>query len=203
MILKKTILTTFIICFSFATNAQVKIKPGIRSGVNFSKLLDNDTDITTGFYFGGFAAIQLKSFFTLQPEITFSRQGGKVVKDKAYSESNVENNTVTQNLNLSYAKFSLMSKFYPFPKKNINLSIGPSLGVLIDDNLNSEIDDTILNGDMNLVLGLGYEFSFGLGIETRYNRGFIDIFGNNFLFFSDTVNRAVNRGVELGLYYKF
>ncbi|MEZ0130174.1 hypothetical protein AB9T88_10605 [Flavobacterium sp. LBUM151] len=64
--------------FAFAkTQAQVTFRPGIQAGINISKITDSGLDSKTDFYIGAFGALKLSKFYTLQPEITYSKQGGK------------------------------------------------------------------------------------------------------------------------------
>lgn len=73
--MKKVIMAT-LCCIGFATSqAQVTVKPGVRAGLNISSLTNYNADSRADFYVGGQVGIQFTKFYTLQPELTYSRQG--------------------------------------------------------------------------------------------------------------------------------
>ena len=76
--MKKVIMAT-LCCIGFATSqAQVTVKPGVRAGLNISSLTNYNADSKADFYVGGQVGIQFTKFYTLQPELTYSRQGATV-----------------------------------------------------------------------------------------------------------------------------
>ena len=77
-------------CVTFS-NAQVSFKPGIRAGLNFSHFSKGDDSYyndgftsrrdfgsRTDFYLGFFGDLKLTKYYSLQPEINYSRQGSHI-----------------------------------------------------------------------------------------------------------------------------
>lgn len=191
--MKKTIVTTIFILMAVFANAQITVNPGVRGGLNISDFTNTpNNDSRTDFYIGGFASIDFTHFYNLQPEINYSRQGSKSVQgaDKE----------------LQYVSMTIANKFYPVRDGGFNLSTGPSFAIKVGDNFNS-FDDTLMEVDFLLFGGIGYDFPFGLGIEARYNFGFVDIFGN-FEFDEDDndfefEDLTLNKFFQVGLTYTF
>ena len=82
----------FAILFGCITlsNAQVTFKPGFRAGLNISHFSKGDDSYyndgftsnrdfgsRTDFYVGFFGDLKLTKYYSLQPEINYSRQGSK------------------------------------------------------------------------------------------------------------------------------
>lgn len=187
-------LTFFII--TFTTVAQVKINPGIRTGVNlahFSKGDDayyndatsNNRDFSgiTDFYVGAFVDLKLTKFYALQPEINYSRQGSNY---NFYNEALMRN--VTEKLEVSYLTFGLANKF-TFNK--INVHVGPTIEFLVGKNFNTDA-----NVDLAFFLGAGYDITSNIGIEARIKKGIIPV-----LDYSD--GNHTNVVYSFGVFYKF
>ena len=192
--MKKLVLVFAFITLSTTVFSQVTIRPGVRAGANFANLTNSDLDDKTDFYIGGFAAIKLADFYTLQPEINYSRQGAK---SKTSGFDDIE---------IQYVGVTLTNKFSPFKDLGLNFILGPSINIKVNDNYDYYGDD--LEGfDFLLFGGLGYEFPFGLGIEARYNIGLIDIFGSNVNAYDDEDtnidNLILNKVFQIGATYKF
>ncbi len=75
--MKNSILTLALIVVSATAFSQVTIKPVVRAGVNFANITNTDLDDKTDFYIGAFAEIKFVRFYALQPELNYTRQGGK------------------------------------------------------------------------------------------------------------------------------
>jgi hypothetical protein len=163
--MKKTLLFGFLFLAAIAANAQVTFKPGLRAGANFSKITNTDLDYKTDFYVSAFGAIKLTKFYTMQPEIGYSRQGAE--GSFSYSESGAE---LTENVDISlnYVTFSFINKFTLTDA--INVHVGPTfdIGTGTKDYLEDDVD-------VGITAGIGYTFPFGLGIEARVKKGFVDI----------------------------
>lgn len=192
--MKNLFLTFAFITLSTAVFSQVTISPGVRAGVNFANLTNSDFDDKTDLYIGGFAAIKLAEFYTLQPEINYSRQGAK------------SNYSGYDDFEIQYVGITLANKFSPFKDMGLNFIIGPSINIKVGDNYDY-YGDNLEGFDFLLFGGLGYEFPFGLGIEARYNIGLIDIFGTNVnaYYEEDTNidNLVLNKVFQIGATYKF
>ncbi len=169
----KKILIIVLLGFFAATQAQVTFKPGIRAGLNFSHFTKGDYDYfdegTTGndrdfssktdFYFGVVGTIKLTKYYTLQPEVNYSRQG-TVYKNNDYG--------IDKTLNVSYLSIALANKFTLTDKFNIHA--GPTIDFQVDSDFNTDSEV-----DLAFFLGAGYNFTKKFGVEARIKKGFIPV----------------------------
>ena len=155
--MKNLFLAFAFITISTTAFSQITIRPGVRAGVNFANLTNTISDTKTDAYIGAFAAVQFVHFYTLQPEINYSRQGAR---SKFAGFDDIE---------IQYVGFTLTNKFSPFKDIGVHAILGPSINIKVGDNINgdAEVFDFLFFG------GIGYDFPFGLGIEARYNLGII------------------------------
>lgn len=177
-------------------NAQVSFKPGFRAGLNlshFSKGNDayyndssssNNRDFSsiTDFYLGFFGDLKLTKYYSLQPEINYSRQGSD------YSYYNNSMDYVSKKLEVSYLTIGLANKF-TFNKLNVH--VGPTIEFLVDQNFNTDA-----NVDLAFFLGAGYDITENFGIEVRAKKGIVPV-----LDYSD--GNHTNVVFSLGAFYKF
>lgn len=184
----KKILVLAVLVLGFATaSAQVSFKPGIRGGVNFSHFTKGDKytetyydnnsgnyisieqednfKSKTDFYLGFFGALKLSNFYTLQPEVDYSRQGA------TYEFRDSNNRLQKEDLDVSYLSVAIANKF-TFNK--FNFHVGPTIDFLVEDNF--ETDNEI---DFAFFLGAGYNFTDNLGIEARIKKGIIPVVDYN------------------------
>ncbi|WP_303316731.1 outer membrane beta-barrel protein [Flavivirga abyssicola] len=187
--MKKSLLTLALIVVSTVAFSQIKIKPGVRAGANFSNLTNTNLDDKTDLYIGAFAEIKFVKFYALQPEINYSRQGGK--------------STISglDDLEIQYLGVALANKFYPIKAIGLHAILGPAINIKVGDNY-----DDLEGFDFLFFGGLGYDFPFGLGIEARYNIGVVDIFGSNVNNTNGNNNvddLLLNKVVQIGATYKF
>lgn len=228
----KRILMAALLCLAFSQiEAQVTFRPGVRAGVNFSHFTEGDnydngsvydpqtqqyyrnrpveTSSKTDFYVGLYGALRLSKFYTLQPELNYSRQGSKL---EAFNYSTASHSYVpySKQIDVSYISIGLINKF-TFNK--FNLHVGPTIDVIVDKNRDqfnyydepmndpyyySDYDfyDTESDIDLAFVLGVGYNFTKNLGIEARVKKGIIPVFD-----FWD--NNHTNVVFSAGLNYTF
>lgn len=164
----KKILVLAVCILGFVTaSAQVSFKPGLRGGVNFSHFTQSDSQFLdskskTDFYLGGFGALKLSKFYTLQPEIDYSRQGSKI-------ENTSTNNPSTDTYNVSYLSFAVVNKF---TFNNFNFHVGPTLDFLVEKDKKI---DTFADFDFAFLLGAGYNFTDNFGIEARVKKGILPV----------------------------
>lgn len=166
--MKKVTLIAFVLFIGLITShAQVRVSPGIRGGLNFSTLTNvEDNSSKTDFYLGGLVNIKFNKYFSLQPEITYSRQGdeGRYFEDGRYYSEKYE---------LNYITLGAVAKFN-FSGGGFHILGGPSLDFKISDNY---INSNPENFDLAIVGGVGYTLPNGLTFEARIKQGFIDIYG--------------------------
>lgn len=192
---KITVLLFCIIGFSVA--AQVSFKPGIRAGLNFSRITQSEFDTRTDFYIGALGAIKFTRFYTMQPELTYSRQGGKG-EGRTYQPITNTFTTFEGDIDVQYLSFGLMNKF-TF-NDAINIHVGPFLDFETGGNTRTNSDV-----DMGIMAGVGYTLPFGLTIEARVKKGIIDVLEtddfDSLYYYTDDYN--TNFLFQLGLSYTF
>jgi len=177
--MKKVLIIAFVTLMCvFQADAQVSFKPGIRGGLNISHFtkgtfsnygyydyngnyISNAPDkynSQTAFNVGFYGALHLTKYYTLQPEIDYSKQG-------SYDESTKTKLTVT------YLSLAILNKF-TFDKFNVH--IGPTIDFVVDKNFNADSEV-----DLAFILGAGYNFTKEFGIEARIKKGIIPVIDNS------------------------
>lgn len=193
--------------------AQVTFKPGIRAGANFSHFTKGDSDFyyedfsydpyynnerrvefesKTDFYVGFYGALKLTKYYTLQPEVTYSRQGSKFqYNDVIYNNEMEYGNSIRRSgqLDVSYLSIAVVNKF-TFNEK-FNIHIGPTLDFVVDKSTNfgnsySSYRDVDADVDLAFTAGIGYNFTKNIGLEARVKKGIIPV-----LDFSDSSHTNV------------
>lgn len=200
--MKKIFLTcTFLI--SLVTFAQVKLSPGVKLGVNSSTITNYDSASNKiGINAGTFVNIDFSDLYELQVEANYSNQGfsgNGIAFYDIYYDPEVDDN---KDVELHYVGLTLINKFFFIPDVGLHLMIGPSFDIKVADNI--EHNDNIAPIDFALNGGIGYEFPFGLGIEARYKRGFINVneghtFDSNGNYYEENYKNSV---FQLGVFYK-
>lgn len=213
--MKKIFIAAFFILMGISqSQAQVTFRPGIRAGANFSHFTKGDSfnngyyyddsyygdesrraDFTskTDFYVGIYGALRLTRYYTLQPEINYSRQGSKFkYVDQSYydglSGTSIDLMRKGQ-ADVSYLSISVMNKF-TFGEK-FSFQVGPTIDFVVDktDNFGSnyssyrDIDSEV---DLAFVAGVGFNFTKNIGLEARIKKGIIPV-----LDFSDSSHTNV------------
>jgi hypothetical protein len=191
--MKKALLLTALVFTVFYANAQVTIKPGIRAGLNLSSYTNTDFDYSTNFYAGGFVAFRLSRFYILQPELNYSKQGADA--DLVYSPGTP---IVKSNISVDYLSFGVINKF-TF-NDQFDIHVGPTLDFETDGNVNTNTEV-----DMAVTAGMSYTFPFGVSIEARVKKGFLDVlesddYNNSDIYVDDWNTNIV---FQFGLAYRF
>lgn len=194
--MKKITLIAFVLFIGLITShAQVRVNPGIRGGLNFSTLTNvEDNSSKTDFYLGGLVNIKFNKYFSLQPEITYSRQGdeGRYFEDGRFYSEKYE---------LNYLTLGAVAKFN-FGGKGFHILGGPSLDFKIGDNY---INTNPENFDLAIVGGVGYTLPNGLTFEARIKQGLMDIYGYDGIYDGDYYYDDVilNQVFQIGISYTF
>lgn len=209
--MKKFLIAAMVFLAFSQVEAQVTFSPGLRAGANFSHFTQGDLGSNyyydnnyfepnmgqqirlpeskftskTDFYVGFYGALRLTKFYTLQPEVTYSRQGSKL---ESYSPApNGIVRKMDSQFDLSYISVGIINKF-TFNDK-FNMHIGPTIDILAEQSGNSNFppqnfnnnyyyyDSYNANSDIDLafVFGLGYNFTKNIGIEARVKKGVIPV----------------------------
>jgi hypothetical protein len=196
--MKKLIVIAFVLCIGLVkSQAQVKVSPGLRGGLNISTLTNiDDNRSKTDFYIGGLVDIKFNRYFSLQPEITYSRQGdeGRYFENGRYYSEKYE---------LNYLTLGAVAKYH-FGGKGFHVLAGPSLDIKVGDNY---INSNPEGFDLAIVGGVGYTLPNGLTFEARIKQGLIDIYGydglnynNDDYYYNDVI---LNQVFQIGISYTF
>lgn len=200
------------------SNAQVTFKPGIRGGFNvshFSRGNDSyyydgysgnqgnknfESESKTSLYVGFFGDLKLSKFYSLQPELNYSRQGSTVFN---YNSNNGDR--YSTDYDLSYLSIGVANKF-TFNKFNIH--VGPTIDFLIDSKVVGSNSNNYNNNyyynyvwdrtpvDLTFFLGAGYDITKNFGVEARIKKGIVPVIDSNY-------GSHTNVVLSAGAYYKF
>ena len=150
-----------IVLTAFLTTSVIsqEIDLGLKAGANFASITDASNLLTsnrTGFLIGVFAGVKFSDKLGIQGDLLYSQQGA---------------NLDPKDINLNYINVPIVLKYYLV--QGFNLQAGPQFGFIVDDNIEAE------SFDLAGVLGLGYDFPFGIRIEGRHNFGLTDVFNSD------------------------
>ncbi|HLF51073.1 outer membrane beta-barrel protein [Flavobacterium sp.] len=197
----KKITILALICFFGLTqmSAQVTFRPGLRTGLNFSNITRTDSSTRTDFYFGGFGALKLTKYYTLQPEITYTKQGGNDLM-VSYYDYNTDSEVIEKkDVSVSYVSIGLINKF-TFNDK-FNFHFGHTFDIQAGQSYYtySEVDITFM-------AGLGYDINKNFAIEGRIKKGIVDVldsgyYSSNSTYYNSDYN--TNFLFQLGVSYTF
>ena len=220
----KKILGLTLLLFTFSTLAQAQVRFGIRGGLNVSRWqgdavnslhelvqLSNGTAQTKSlrsFHAGGYVALPLTSFLTLEPGLYYSQKGYTLNGTFSSNTLDFINARATATNRSHYLDLPVLAKVYL--TEGFHMFAGPQVSYLIHNSvrarasvlgfslLNQELNATnnLQKWDVGLTGGIGYKFENGFNLQAAYDHGLrrLDT-GNNF----DTYNRVVK--VSLG--YEF
>lgn len=199
--MKKITLIAFVLFIGLVqSQAQVTVSPGIKGGFNISNLTNFDSDPKSDFYVGGFVAIKFNKFFTLQPELTYSRQGAEIREFEING-----NGSRTVNFDLNYLSLDAVAKFH-FGGGGFHILAGPALDIKTDDNF-PDYEYNPIGADFSLIAGLGYTLPNGLSFEARIKQGLIDIYGydgiNDYNGNGNYDEVILNQVFQIGISYTF
>ncbi|MRX69679.1 Outer membrane protein beta-barrel domain-containing protein [Flavobacterium resistens] len=198
--MKKITLFAFLLFIGLTSmQAQVSVNPGIRGGLNLTSLTNIDNNsMKADYYIGGLVAIKFNRYFTLQPEITYSRQGAE--GREYYNGSNAFQDAKYE---LNYVTLGAVAKFN-FGGKGFHVLAGPSLDLKTSDNFGRYGYDPI-GTDFSFVGGIGYTLPNGLTFEARFKQGLIDIYGYDGIDYDDYYYDQIilNQVLQFGISYTF
>jgi len=205
--MKKIVFALACIVLTTTAFSQVKVRPGIKLGLNNSNINGMDgASSKTGFYAGAFVNVDISSFYELQLETMYSNQGATVRVSELYvydsGDPFFNNNDNTTDINLQYLSIGIANKFFIVKDLGLHFIVGPSIDILVDDDNFTNFTPI----DLAFFGGIGYEFPFGLSIEARYKQGIIDLddgfttFGSNS---SGYDKNYLNSVIQVGAAYKF
>lgn len=192
---------------------------GIKSSVNMSSFNGkdvNDNDYKVGFSAGVYGHFPLTDRFAVQPEVNFTRMGGKY-KDEVVEAGNTTVKTKNKTT-LDYIQVPVMFQYYPGGSR-FNIEAGPQFGFnmyasnkdQIDTYANNtvfteahttDIKDNVKNFDFGVNFGLGYNVTDNINVGARYYMGLTKITENTN---NGTATGAdvKNHSFSLGVGYSF
>ncbi|MFU8812304.1 MAG: porin family protein [Balneolaceae bacterium] len=159
--------------------AQDAVKTGIKGGLNFATISNNNFDTRTGFVIGGFAKFGIpESRLSIQPELYYSQQGGELDGDA---------------VKIDYLKVPVLFKYALIQGQTTepNLFFGPyaSLRLLAEQEGgaggllggSSNIENQTESVDYGFIAGTGLDIEVGnsiFTIDARYTLGLNDVFND-------------------------
>lgn len=205
-------IAVFAILGVLQSEAQVQLKPGIKAGLNVSKFTNSEMDSKKDFYLGGLLNIRFNRVYTLQPEISYSKQGASRREYSLMDYNNSYDPVVSgQNgkvdYSIDYLSLAVMNKLTV--GNGFYFVVGPSLDFKVADNFNENYASEPIGFDLAFVGGVGFSFPNGLSLDARFKQGLVDIFGNNFNTNYDSNGNGnydeivLNQLFQLGVSYSF
>jgi len=202
----------FLVLFMLSTVGFSQTKFGVRAGVNQSNITGSDFSVKTDFYVGALLNIHISELYELQPEVTYSRQGGKngVIGDAYDSYTGIYTRDKSD-VELNYLSIGATNKFYILKDEKLHFLVGPSLNFNFKYNMvnltNGGVDDVEYTPiDLSFYGGVGYQFDMGLTIEARYKQGLIDVnLDDTYNYTAGSYDNTIERNsvFQIGLSYKF
>lgn len=186
--MKKIILTSLMLCSTFAFSQEIKY--GVKVGLNLSNLRGNyppavtETKSNIGFHFGGFAEYEINDKFTLQPELLFSTQGN-TFGNKTFYGGGTYYDGAEYNLNLNYLILPIIVKYKIIEK--LNIEFGPQIGYLMSGKTKIDVTEDSRDPSQN------YSVEIDMLKDGTYN------FGGTIVQAKASVNRldfSLNLGVS-------
>lgn len=189
--MKKTILILAGVLSFSVSNAQ-KIDFGVKGGLNLSST-NPGSGMQLGIHLGGFAEYKFNDKFAIQPELLYSKEGGKnEYSDVFFLTTDVYN--YSQKISLSNITLPIIFKYYVSDK--FSIEAGPQINFLIGSNVEFNLVD-VGSGDV-------YTSETTLKdtktlITYRDNSGNIDLFLVNHDFKQSQINASFNIGGSYNL----
>ena len=208
--MKKSIFFFLACITSILAQAQVEIKPGAKVGINSANFTNLDSsnldgESITSFHIGGTVSFKFAKFYTLQPELLYSKQGSNVRNQNIFFDNN--NDPIISNeevkVQVNYFSIVVNNKFF-IGGSGFNFQVAPVVDILVNSK-NIEDPEVV---DIAVAGGIGYNFPFGMSLDLRYKQGLIDVFGRNV----DNGNGAqttnvndliLNKTIQLSVGYEF
>ena len=165
---------------------------GIKSSANMSSFNGkdvNNNDYKVGFSAGLYGHFPITDQFAVQPEVNFTRLGGRDVTDvRQVGINTVKTNNRTT---LDYIQVPVMFKYYPGASR-FNIEAGPQIGynvyasnrqtisnfannTVYNSEVNTDLKDDVKDFDFGVNFGLGYNVTDNINVGARYYMGLTKI----------------------------
>lgn len=166
---------------------------GVKLGMNIANCTNSDADARIGLNVGVMGQYFFTDHFAIEGDLLYSQQGCKAKEDG-----------VKATVKLDYLTIPVLAKYYP--TTGFNVYAGPQFGFAVNKkakgsgygvSVESDLEG-VNTFDFGAVIGLGYDFNFGLLVDLRYNPGFTHIFKD-----VDSDDNSRNSVFTIGVGYKF
>lgn len=170
----KKILTLLIVALVAVNTAQarklISFGPKVGMNLNYASGSNNLKPGEIGYNFGLFLEIRPIKFLSISADVMYSKEGVKF--DPQY-----EGIKTSLNFDMGYLNIPILANVYLWKGLNIKAGIQPSIKlhgrVSLDGSSATDLPDdfskSIKNGAFSIPVGIGYNFSWGLMIDLRYN----------------------------------
>jgi len=221
----KKILVLAVVLLTFSTTlSRAQARFGIRAGLNAARWQGDaagslqdlvqlangaaQTESRRSFHAGGYVALPVTSFLTVEPGIYYSQKGYTLAGTFSSNTLEFLNARATVTNRSHYIDLPVLAKVYV--TEGFHLFAGPQVSYLVYNSvktrasvlgfsvLNQELDATnnFQKWDVGVTGGLGYKFENGFNLRAAYDHGLRRLDARNSF---DTYNRVVK--VSLG--YEF
>lgn len=178
---------------ALSTGAFAQVDLGVKGGLNLANFTDG-ASMKPSFYLGGFAEYTFNSFFGVQAEVVYSRQGlfDKEDGDKMW-------------LRYNYLNIPILAKIYVLPQ--LSLDLGPQFGILLNSKMKMKsggvtatVDyDTAKSFDVSVPIGLSYRITDNIEVSGRYLIGLTKVSED----IAGFEVKSKNSVIQLGVGYRF
>ena len=214
--MKKILILVVALAITIGATAQENpLTYGVKAGLNLSQISSGTMkaegesqgvdalDMKAGFFVSGHVNYSFGEFFGIQPELSYSTQGGKMSEEGS-----------TAKYSFNYINIPVL--FEVKPVTNFSLFVGPQIGLNIHKGVSmggisisgSSFTDVLKEGGMKFnnfdiaaVVGLQYAIDGKYLISARYNIGFTTTMDSDISGMS--ISGLANRVFQFGVGYQF
>jgi hypothetical protein len=184
----KTFLVTLLLSCSIYGFSQKKFdrnadrenffRVGAKAGVNINKITGQSykAGFNYNYLLGGFMQFNFSKTFGLQPEVNFVQSSSQFSDDASDVYDDLFRDGSQRKAKLNYLKVPLLLNINVGPSKRVKLQVGPQIGGLLNQNVDSLINnrDIFKKGDWSAVGGLWIQLPF-VNIGGRYEVGLTNL----------------------------
>ncbi|MGB0526105.1 MAG: porin family protein, partial [Flammeovirgaceae bacterium] len=178
---------------TFPDSATKKLQYGIQIGANVSDLLGDTEGTSTqvGYVIGGFARYDINRKWSVQAEISYSREGAQQDGDSLGTGLALDSGLAAAS-KYNYVSVPLSVRFYPLEDYGFYLTGGPHFSYLVHAELQGtggefsltsddriDIADRLNKVDLGAHLGVGFTWAKMLDVTVRYKYSFTNTVDNN------------------------
>src|SRR5690606_28058411 len=132
---KNLLVAIAFVAISLPTFSQVKVRPGLRMGLNAATITNHeDSERKIGFDGAIFVNIHFARFYEFQPEISYSNQGYNGKQSQFLSPFDPLITISDEQVKTHYLGLSIANKFFVIPDLGLHFIVGPSLEINVSDN---------------------------------------------------------------------